>query len=140
MPPRGKVVLVGFEDQDNLGLRYLSSNCAKRDTRQGSLSSVRDAILTFEPQVAGFSLIFQYLLPEFAEFLGQLRASGVRAHFTMGGTTPHSSPTQCSLLFRSWVVRFEGEDTLLELTHRVAAGDAWLMCEASHSEARTSSC
>ena len=89
-----RVLLVGFQDQDNLGLRYL---CA----------AVRAAghepdILTFDadpksliararetdPDVIGLSLIFQYMTPKFADVIAAVRAAGIRAHITLGGHYP----------------------------------------------------
>jgi anaerobic magnesium-protoporphyrin IX monomethyl ester cyclase len=38
-----------------------------------------------KPDVVGFSLIFQYMAPDFARVIAALRETGVTAHFTMGG-------------------------------------------------------
>lgn len=134
-PPsvRAKVLLVGFEDQDNLGLRYLSSRLREAGhavrivTIRGGGGPVLEAARALEPDVVGFSLIFQYLVPEYAELLAHLRAAGVAAHFTMGG---HYASFEHEALLAAIpeldsVARFEGEDTLLELAERVAAGLAW---------------
>jgi radical SAM superfamily enzyme YgiQ (UPF0313 family) len=132
-PPPGRVVLVGFEDQDNLGLRYLSSRLrqAGHRTRLVAITDgggpVLAAIRALEPHVVGFSLIFQFLVPEFGRLLARLRADGVAAHFTMGG---HYASFEPGALLHAIpeldsVVRFEGEDTLLELTERLAAGAPW---------------
>src|SRR6516165_1871367 len=86
-PPPGRVVLVGFEDQDNLGLRYLSSRLrqAGHQTRLVAITEgpgpVMEAIRAMDPHVVGFSLIFQYLVPQFAQLLTRLRADGVSTHF-----------------------------------------------------------
>lgn len=127
------VVLVGFEDQDNLGLRYLSSRLkqAGHQTRivtiSGGPEPVLAAIDELDPHVVGFSLIFQYLVPQFAALLANLRSHGVTAHFTMGG---HYASFESELLLKAIpeldsVVRFEGEDTLLELAERTAAQVPW---------------
>jgi anaerobic magnesium-protoporphyrin IX monomethyl ester cyclase len=132
-PPTACVVLVGFQDQDNLGLRYLSSRLRAQghQTRLVTVSQgpgpVLAAIQALQPHIVGFSLIFQYLVPQFASLLAQLRAAGVRAHFTMGG---HYASFEPELLLNAIpeldsVVRFEGEDTLLELAERMAAGHPW---------------
>jgi len=73
-----RVMLVGFEDQDNLGLRYLSSSLKQRGHRtsivtiSGGPGPVLDAVWDLDPDIVGFSLIFQYLVPQFAELLAQL--------------------------------------------------------------------
>jgi methylmalonyl-CoA mutase cobalamin-binding subunit len=122
-------MLVGYEDQDNLGIRYLSSRLL-RDGHHTCIvafgtdpSALRAAIQAESPDVVGFSLIFQYMVPEFAAVMSDLRAAGVRAHFTIGG---HYASFEPETLLRmipelDSVVRFEGEDTLADL---VAALDA----------------
>src|SRR6266478_6079218 len=93
-----RVLLVGFEDQDNLGLRYLSSRLRQAGhlTRLVTITDghqpVLQAVRSFQPDIVGFSLIFQYLVPHFHEVLTRLRAEGVAAHFTMGGHYPSFKP------------------------------------------------
>jgi len=128
-----RVLLVGFQDQDNLGLRYL-------------IAAVRAAghepdILTFDadptsviararetrPDVIGFSLIFQYMAPKFAEVIAAVRAAGIGAHITTGGHYP-SFDHKTVLDFipgLDSVVRFDGEATLVMLLNRLAEGRDW---------------
>jgi anaerobic magnesium-protoporphyrin IX monomethyl ester cyclase len=129
----GRVVLVGFEDQDNLGLRYLSSRLRQEGHRTRLVAitdgpgPVLDAIRDLDPHVVGFSLIFQYLVPDFGRLLARLRAEGVSAHFTMGGHYASFEPRALlhAIPELDSVVRFEGEDTLLELTERLRDGRSW---------------
>jgi anaerobic magnesium-protoporphyrin IX monomethyl ester cyclase len=131
--PGGRIALVGFEDQDNLGLRYLSSalRAAGHQTRivklGAGIAPVAMQIRAFRPDVVGFSLIFQYLLPAFAELIGSLRRHGLAAHFTIGGHYPSFEPSTTleAIPELDSVVRFEGEDTLVELTAAVMAGCDW---------------
>lgn len=130
---RARVLLVGFEDQDNLGLRYLSSRL-KQAGHAARLVGVADgpepvleAVRTFDPHVVGFSLIFQYLVPQFAALLSRLRSAGVRAHFTLGG---HYASFEPRLVFEAMphldsIVRWEGENTLLELAERLVTERDW---------------
>src|SRR4030095_1335541 len=133
MSKKARVVLVGFEDQDNLGLRYLSSRLKQEghETRivhiTGKPDPVLDAVRELNPEIVGFSLIFQFLVPQFATLLAQLRDFGVTSHFTMGG---HFASFESEILLRTIpeldsVVRFEGEDTLLELAERLSNGLDW---------------
>jgi anaerobic magnesium-protoporphyrin IX monomethyl ester cyclase len=135
MPPQtqARVVLVGFEDQDNLGLRYLSSrlreagHLAQIVTVSQGIGPILATIEELNPHVVGFSLIFQYLAPQFAGILRDLRSRGVPGHFTMGG---HYASFRPSPLFEAMpeldsVVRFEGEDTLVELAAHIANGRSW---------------
>ena len=129
----GRVALVGFEDQDNLGLRYLSSTLHSRghDTRIIQLGSstceVARQVCAYRPDIVGFSLIFQYLLPAFADLVDGLRRDGMTAHFTIGGHYPSFEPTHTlrAIAGLDSVVRFEGEDTLAELTEAVLANGRW---------------
>ncbi len=130
---RGRIALVGFEDQDNLGLRYLSGvlRAAGHQTRIVKLGSgneqVVERICAFQPDIVGFSLIFQYLLPAFADLIGCLRQRGAHVHFTTGGHYPSFEPgaTLQAIPGLDSVVRFEGEDTLLELTAAILSGNDW---------------
>jgi radical SAM superfamily enzyme YgiQ (UPF0313 family) len=132
-PARGRVALVGFEDQDNLGLRYLSSALRTNghETRIISLGArpaeVARQIQLCRPDIVGFSLIFQYLLPAFANLIDALRRDGMTAHFTIGGHYPSFEPahTLRSLPGVDSVVRFEGEDTIVDLTEAILARGCW---------------
>ena len=73
----GRVALVGFEDQDNLGLRYLSSTLHRRghDTRivqlGSSTSEVARQIYAYRPDIVGFSLIASWVVAVvFTPYLG----------------------------------------------------------------------
>jgi anaerobic magnesium-protoporphyrin IX monomethyl ester cyclase len=128
-----RVLLVGFQDQDNLGLRYL---CA----------AVRAAghepdILTFDadprsliararetdPDVIGLSLIFQYMTPTFADVIAAVRAAGIRAHITVGGHYPSFDykPVLELIPGLDSIIRFDGEVTLALLLNRLAEGGDW---------------
>ena len=47
-----------------------------------------------KPDVVGFSLIFQYMAPDFGQVIEALREAGVTAHFTMGGHYASFEPTE----------------------------------------------
>jgi radical SAM superfamily enzyme YgiQ (UPF0313 family) len=126
-------VLVGFEDQDNLGIRYLSSYL-RHHGHQTQIVTVRkgtdpivQTIESLRPHIVGFSLIFQYFADDFAELMSQLCERGIEAHFTMGG---HYASFEYEALLNAVpeldsVVRFEGEETLLELSRAIATGTNW---------------
>lgn len=139
-----KVLLIGFQDQDNLGLRYLMSavNASGHQASIMTYGSDPDTILKRigreKPDVVGFSLIFQYMAPDFARVIAALRAAGVTAHFTMGGHYASFEPAE--ILARTTgldsVVRFDGEITLVKLLHCLARDSDWraLPGIAFHSE------
>jgi anaerobic magnesium-protoporphyrin IX monomethyl ester cyclase len=130
---RQKVLLIGFQDQDNLGLRYLMStvNASGHEAFIMTYRSYPDQILQHihrdNPDVVGFSLIFQYMAPDFGQVIAALRDAGVTAHFTMGGHYASFEPAE--ILRRipglDSVVRFDGEMTLVKLLNCLSIGTEW---------------
>jgi radical SAM superfamily enzyme YgiQ (UPF0313 family) len=134
--PKGrsqKVLLIGFQDQDNLGLRYLTSavNASGHQALIMTYGSDPEPILKRirreKPDVVGFSLIFQYMAPDFGRVIGALRDGGVAGHFTMGGHYASFEPAE--ILRRTpgldSVVRFDGEITLVKLLHCLGTRSDW---------------
>jgi radical SAM superfamily enzyme YgiQ (UPF0313 family) len=127
------VLLVGFQDQDNLGLGYLASSLRRvgHDVRIESFGHdhvpLLDLSRQWAPDIIGFSMIFQFMAPDFAQIITALRAGGVTAHFTMGGHYASFAPETLLQLMPDLdsVVRFEGEQTLVELTTAIVAGESW---------------
>ena len=128
-----KVLLIGFQDQDNLGLRYLMSavNASGHQAFIMTYGSDPDAILKRihrdKPDVVGFSLIFQYMAPDFGRVITALRDAGVTAHFTMGGHYASFEPEEILKRTKGLdsVVRFDGEMTLVKLLHCLGTGADW---------------
>jgi radical SAM superfamily enzyme YgiQ (UPF0313 family) len=128
-----RVLLIGFQDQDNLGLRYLMSAVNASGHRAFIMTYGSDPqqilkrIRRDKPDVVGFSLIFQYMAPDFGRVIGELRQAGVTAHFTMGGHYASFEPA--AILERTpgldSVVRFDGEVTLVRLLHCLGTGADW---------------
>lgn len=132
-PNERSVLLVGFQDQDNLGLRYLMSSLQQAGFAPQIVTYRSDPAWLIElaererPVVIGFSLIFQYMAPDFAKVIAALREHGVIVHLTMGGHYPSFDYQE--ILDRmpglDSVVRFEGEGTLVELASRIQSGADW---------------
>jgi anaerobic magnesium-protoporphyrin IX monomethyl ester cyclase len=133
MSGAARVLLVGFQDQDNLGLGYLSGSLRAAGHEIRIVTFEADFVpllrLAWEwnPHIVGFSLIFQFMAPEFAQTMRGLRAGGVTAHFTIGGHYASFAPETLLQLIPELdsVVRFEGERTLVELTEAIAANQPW---------------
>jgi len=95
-----KVLLLGFQDQDNLGLRYLMSavNASGHEASIMTYGADTEIILRRirheKPDVVGFSLIFQYMAPDFGRVIKALRDGGVTGHFTMGGHYASFEPAE----------------------------------------------
>lgn len=128
-----RILLVGYQDQDNLGLRYLSSRLLAdgHHTRIVSFGTdpgdMLDIVRRERPDLIGFSLIFQFMVPEFGTVIRALRAADISAHITIGGHYASFEPEE--LLRRipelDSVVRFEGEETLADLVAHVDEPAAW---------------
>ena len=128
-----EVLLVGYEDRDNLGLRYLlaslqvaghSCSIVRYDSDPRSLVAVAKKR---QPVLIGFSLIFQYMAPDFSRVITALREAGVGAHITIGGhyaSFDYEKVLRCMPGLDS-VVRFEGELTVCKLTERIKCGQDW---------------
>jgi anaerobic magnesium-protoporphyrin IX monomethyl ester cyclase len=129
----GPVLLVGFQNQGNLGLGYLASVLRAHgypvrvvDVEQDPETILKIARETV-PVLIGFSLIFQFFIDRYAGLLRMLRSNGVGCHFTMGGHFPSLSYQQTLRLVPDLdsVVRFEGEITLVELVDAISTGKDW---------------
>lgn len=104
MPARAacSVLLIGFQDQDNLGLRYLLSAVRQAgfsgwiQTYSSDPEPIAEICARLDPDVIGFSLIFQYMSPVFAKAIQTLRARGCQRTSRSAGTIPAST------IKRSW--------------------------------------
>jgi anaerobic magnesium-protoporphyrin IX monomethyl ester cyclase len=124
------IMLVGFLNQENLGLGYLASVLQRYGYRvtifdfEGEPAEILAAVRAGDPLIIGFSLIFQFYISKFSALIRYLRANGVNCHFTIGGHFPSLSYQHTLELIPELdsVVRFEGELTLLELADRLSLG------------------
>jgi radical SAM superfamily enzyme YgiQ (UPF0313 family) len=132
-PDGTDVVLVGYQDQGNLGMGYLAA-CLRAHGFTVELCEVRvgpvrvaDVVARARPAVVGFSLIFQFFLPQFRRVAAHLRQAGIRSHLTMGGHYPSLCHEDALREFPELdsVVRYEGELTLVDLVGRLRAGEDW---------------
>jgi anaerobic magnesium-protoporphyrin IX monomethyl ester cyclase len=130
---RPRVALIGFQDQGNLGMGYLSA-VLRQHGCSAQMIEVRDApdsiaerLKQWKPLAVGFSLIFQFFLPQYRKLAQRLREAGVDCHFTIGGHYPSLCHQELLTNFPEIdsVVRYEGEETLIDLVARLAAGEDW---------------
>jgi anaerobic magnesium-protoporphyrin IX monomethyl ester cyclase len=128
------ILLVGYEDDENLGLRSIAAYLASRRIRVGiqhynesNMQAVLSRILEENPAIVGFSLIFQRMLSNFAELVYSLRKNGVKSHFTIGGHFPTLAPkdTLTAIPGLDSVVCHEGELTLYELYQQLNDPGSW---------------
>lgn len=130
-----KVVFVAYQDQENLGVGYLSSMLLSKETVEAvetvdfrsSFDEICEQVKKADPLMVGFSLIFQYHAFRLRDLARHLRENGVDCHFTVGGHYP-------SLRYQDMldiapdldsVVRFEGELTICELAESLSMGKDW---------------
>lgn len=127
------VLLVGFLEQGNLGLGYLTATLRAFGYRvvvadvERPAQEIAELARRENPLVVGLSLIFQFYIGRYAAVVEALRGAGVDCHITIGGHFPSLSPQQTleQLPGIDSVVRFEGESTLLELADRLGSGADW---------------
>lgn len=128
------VMFVGYENQENLGLRYIMAYLESHGIRSAlvpfdpdSPDNVVAEIKYANPAVIGFSIIFQYTLHEFGQIMEILRSQGIGSHFTAGGHFPSLRPhdTFAELPALDSIVRFEGEITMHELLENVHSPCTW---------------
>src|SRR5208283_2387410 len=125
------VILIGFQEQTNLGLGYLASVLRRYGYKvvvfdfELDRAEILRAAKALDPIVIGFSLIFQFYVDRFRELSDYLRDNGVTCHFTMGGHFPSLSTEQTFALVPAMdsIVRYEGEMTLLELADRLGTAE-----------------
>jgi anaerobic magnesium-protoporphyrin IX monomethyl ester cyclase len=128
------ILLIGFEDQENLGLRYIASYLKKHDIqveivpcqfnqKENLLSYIRER----NPKIVGVSLIFQRMFFDFKDLISYLRKNGINSHFTIGGHFPSLECLNTLKLIPELdsVIRFEGEETLRELYENLDYPDRW---------------
>ena len=128
------VMLIGYENQENLGLRSIAAFLDQNGVRvklQPCHDTAKESILLRtqreQPKLIGFSLIFQRMLYDFANLISYLRQNGVKAHFTIGGHFPTFQYEEIlkTIPGLDSVVRHEGEYTLLELFRNLDRPGFW---------------
>ncbi len=135
-PPRQRLdaVLVGFQDQGNLGMGYLAATLAQHG-RSVEMLEVRDPdgdlverIREADPFVVGFSLIFQFYLPGYRELAAALRAARVSKPFHDGRPLPEPLPRRGARerpRARQRRAASRASSRCSTWSTRVAAGDDW---------------
>ncbi|MFD4668769.1 B12-binding domain-containing radical SAM protein [Lentzea sp. NPDC058450] len=125
-----------FRIGENLGVKYLSASLNRagvpNDVFEPALLGIDDHALVSDLMaghydVIGFSVMFDSALPRTTSLIAALRRSGCSAHITMGGHVPTFNDV--GILQQSTgldsVVRFEGEETLVELVSCLDRNVAW---------------
>jgi len=133
IPRAQPIILIGFVGQTNLGLGYLAAVLERKGYQveiadfESDPHEIVNLAHSKKPLLIGFSLIFQFYIERFKSLAALLRGSGIDCHFTIGGHFPSLScqPTLKLIPQLDSVVRFEGEETLLELVDRLRVNSDW---------------
>ena len=127
---RMRVVLIGADFEENLGLAMIASVLAAEQhevivlpfNRTGDAPQVAAEVARSAPAMVGLSMQFQHRAHDFLSLARRLRAEGYRGHITCGGQFPTMAWNE--VLGNRWgidsVVLFEGEHTVVELARAVA--------------------
>jgi anaerobic magnesium-protoporphyrin IX monomethyl ester cyclase len=122
---KGRVLLIGAEDEENLALRYLAAvlvkdghkvvicPCSDRHQFKDALKQISK----FKPHLIGISFAFQQLAPLYFQLVRRIRESGYTNHITVGG---HFATFEFQDILRTQpgidtVIRFEGEAPISRL-------------------------
>lgn len=124
-----KIVLVGAELEENLGLNYMVSALTRHGhsavivpfNESGELQRTVDEILAEKPDIVGLSMVFTSRAREFCNLASQLRSAGFGGHLTCGG---HFAAFNCQRLLSDFpsfdsVALGEGEELICLLTEHL---------------------
>jgi anaerobic magnesium-protoporphyrin IX monomethyl ester cyclase len=128
-----RAVLIGPIQQENLALGYLAGSARKAGHEaslvayayRADLDAAIAATLAEKPDLVGLGIAFQNNIDDYLELVRELRKRGFRGHLTAGGHVP----TFCyEELLRDLpeldsVVRHDGEETLVEMLHKLEHGE-----------------
>lgn len=123
---KGKVLLVGAEDEENLAIRYLGAQlqsnghlvkivpCSSENKFPGVMKELR----SFHPDMVAISMAFQSLAPMFLELIQKIKETQPQIHLTVGGHFP-TFEFEKILDYETVdsVIRFEGEIPISHLTN-----------------------
>jgi radical SAM superfamily enzyme YgiQ (UPF0313 family) len=126
-------VFITLKEYDNLGIGYMISLLKERgyvtkviDINKNK-TTIHRILKNLDPQLVGFSVVYQYYITRFIELVDYLRSKGINCHFTAGG---HYASLKYEELFEyipylDSIVMFEGENTILELAGCIQNGEDW---------------
>jgi radical SAM superfamily enzyme YgiQ (UPF0313 family) len=121
---KGKVLLVGAEDEENLAIRYLGAQLESNGhlvkivpcSTQNEFSGVIKKLRSFHPDVVAVSMAFQSMTPMFLELIQKIKETNPQIHVTVGGHFP-TFEFEKILDYETVdsVIRFEGEAPISSL-------------------------
>jgi radical SAM superfamily enzyme YgiQ (UPF0313 family) len=124
MNKKGKAVLIGAEDEENLAIRYLAAVLENNGhhikiipcTRYQDFSKIRKEVKKWNPDMMVVSMAFQSMTAMFLTVIQEIKEIKPEIHVTVGGHFPTFE--YMKLLENKYidsVIRFEGENPLTQL-------------------------
>lgn len=125
---KGKILLVGAEDEENLAIRYLGAEL-KRNENQVKIAGcssyhmfkdVLDEFKSFQPDMVAVSMAFQSMAIMFLDLIQEIKQIKPEVHITVGGHFP-TFEYEKILKYGTVdsVIRFEGEEAISTLIDAV---------------------
>ena len=130
---KGKALLIGAEDEENLAIRYLGSELEKNGhqvrivpcSQYGDFKRVLKEVRSFHPQVVAVSMAFQSMAIMFLELIAMIKKISPDIHVTVGG---HFATFEFVKLLEyetiDSVIRFEGEIPISMLLEAIVNGES----------------
>ncbi len=125
-----KVLFIASEDEENLSVRYPAASLVQAGhtiriapfSMPGDEPEVLRQVQDFRPDLIAVSMAFQSRAPLFFDLISSIRTAGFAGHITAGGHFPTFEferilMTQPAI---DSIVRFEGEQALVELAEHLA--------------------
>ncbi|HMR73578.1 MAG TPA: radical SAM protein [Polyangiaceae bacterium] len=127
-----RVVLIGPIQQENLALQYLAA-AARAAGHEASvvayadrseLGAALEQTLRQRPDMVGLGIAFQNNIDDYLALMLALRQRGFAGHLTCGGHVPTFCYQEllADIAGLDTVVRHDGEQTLVDMLERLAAG------------------
>lgn len=120
MDKKGKAILIGVEEEENLAIRYLGAVLKKNQHKvkivpyslNGDIESTINEIISFKPDMVAVSIAFQSLALMFLAFIKKLKQIQPSIHITIGGHFPTFEYNELLKFDIDSVIRFEGEEPI----------------------------
>ncbi|MBI5680559.1 MAG: B12-binding domain-containing radical SAM protein [Methanobacterium sp.] len=132
MNKKGRVILIGAEDEENLSIRYLAAALKENNhdvkiipcSRNEDFPRVLKEFKDFNPHILGVSIAFQSLALMFFEIIRKIKDIKPEVHVTVGGHFP-TFQYEKILVYEhiNSVIRFEGEKPISMLVDALMNGD-----------------
>lgn len=128
---KGKVLLIGAEDEENLAIRYLGSVLVQDGyiveispcSKYQDINRVTKDIKKFKPNLIAISIAFQSLANMFFDLVKAIKKINPQIHITVGGHFPTFEYKKILETQRGIdsIVRFEGETPIIQLAKAVTS-------------------